>query len=75
MSVDSWVGSYASAQMNMEKDFPTIAGRDLGRLELGSCRQAFAPNGGTEFRGRVAWLETLAGSGAAFSHHQLLSHV
>ena len=31
VSVDSWVGSYASAQNQFEKDFPTIAATDLGR--------------------------------------------
>ena len=30
VSVDSWVGSYASAQAQFEKDSPTIAAVDLG---------------------------------------------
>ena len=32
VSVDSWVGSYASAQAQFEKDNPTIAAVDLGLL-------------------------------------------
>ena len=32
MSVDSWVGSYASAQNNFAKEYPRIAAEDLGSM-------------------------------------------
>ena len=41
MSVDSWVGSYASAQNQFEKDFPTIAAMDLGILPRPAFREVF----------------------------------